>query len=72
MTAQDPKSPEQLLFTRVQVARMLGDVDVSYVRRLEKSGRLRVVRLTRSPSAMAFYHKTDVLALITEAVDAKA
>jgi hypothetical protein len=68
----ESKTPEQLLLTRRSVARMLGNVDVSYVRRLERSGRLRAVRLSRSPSSMVFFRTEDVLALIAEAADDKA
>lgn len=66
-SSQTPDAP--LLFTRQQVARMLGNVDISFVRRLEKAGRLQPIRLTRSPSAMAFYRARDVMALVEEASD---
>jgi hypothetical protein len=61
---------EPLLLTRQQVAQLLGGVDVSFVRRLEKSGRLKPIRLTRSPTAMVFHRKADVMALVEEAGDA--
>jgi hypothetical protein len=72
--AQSPPSTAdtgsaRLLYSRRQVAELLGGVDISYIRRLEKAGRLKPVRLTRSPSAMAFYRAQDVAALVEEAAD---
>ena len=58
--------PSPFLYSRQQVAHLLGDVDVSFVRRLEKAGRLKAVRLTRSPSAMAFYTAENVAALVAD------
>jgi hypothetical protein len=65
------KSPERLLYSRRQVAALLGGVDISYIRRLELAGKLRAVRLGRSSSSMAFYRATDVAALIEEATNAQ-
>ena len=58
---------EPLLLTRQQVAQLLGNVHVSFVRRLENAKRLKPVRITRSPTAMVFFHARDVLALVEEA-----
>jgi hypothetical protein len=55
-----------LLYTRKQVAKLLGDVDVSYVRRLEQEGVIKGFRLTRSPSARVFFRAEDVKHLIAK------
>jgi hypothetical protein len=61
------KFPDQLLFTRAQVARLLGGVDVSTVRRLERDGRLRPIRLNKkSTSGMVFFAASDVNRLVEE------
>jgi hypothetical protein len=59
----------QLLFSREQVAQMLGGISIATVRRLEHEGRLKPVRLSRSPTAMVFFRASDVDALIDEAAD---
>jgi hypothetical protein len=68
---EHPKSPptERLLYTRRQVAELLGHVDVSYIRRLEKEGRLKAIRLFRSPTAQVFFSVEQVHALVREAVN---
>jgi hypothetical protein len=65
-----PHNNQRLLYSREQVAELLGGISVHTVRRLEAAGRLRPVRLTRSPTAMVFFRAQDVLALIEEADDA--
>jgi hypothetical protein len=55
-----------LLLSRRDVAARLG-VTVTYVRHLEKLGRLHGLRLTRSPTAMVFFQASDVTKLIEEA-----
>jgi len=67
-TKSDSAPP--LLYSRRQLAQRLGPVDVSFVRRLEKAGRLKGIRLTRSPSAMVFFRAEDIDRLIREADDA--
>jgi hypothetical protein len=61
---------EQLLFNRRQVADLLG-CGVSYIQALEKSGRLQGLRLSRSPTAMVFFRRADLLKLIEEAANAR-
>jgi len=52
-----------LLVSRKDAARMLGGVDVSTVRRLEKAGILVPKRLNRrSPTAQVFYAYENVVA----------
>jgi hypothetical protein len=60
-------APAPLLYSREQVAAMLGNVSIHTVRRLEAQGRLHPIRLTKSPSAMVFFKAQDVLALVEEA-----
>ncbi len=60
----------QLLYTRRQVAQLLGGVDVSTVRRLEKEGRLKGKRLTKSTSGMVFFTAENVQEVVDEAIDA--
>ena len=70
-TAQQPKSPSsRLLYTRRQVAELLGDCDISTIRRLERDGSLKPIRLSRSKSGMVFFRAEDVHALVAEASDA--
>jgi DNA-binding transcriptional MerR regulator len=58
----------RLLYTRRQVAELLGGCDVSTVRRLEKQGRLKAVRLTKSATGMVYFRADDVIALVAEAI----
>ena len=60
----------RLLYTREQVGELFGGVSIATVRRLEREGKLKPVRLSRSPTGMVFFRKADVLALIAEAADA--
>ncbi len=57
----------RLLYSREQVAGMLGGVSIATVRRLEREGRLKPVRLSRSPTAMVFFRAADVEVMIEEA-----
>jgi hypothetical protein len=57
---------ERLLYSREQVAEMLGGISTASVRRLERAGTLRPVRLTRR-TGMVFFKHDDVLALIEAA-----
>lgn len=54
-----------LLLSRRKVADQFG-MSTATVKRLEAAGRLRPIRLTRSPNAMVHYKASDVLALIEE------
>lgn len=51
------------LCTRRQAARLLGGVDVSTIRRLERSGKLRPIRLTR-PRGQVFFSIENLKALV--------
>lgn len=69
---QSPKeqsAPERLLYSREQVAAMLGNVSIATIRRLESEGRLKPIRLSRSPTAMVFFRAKDVQTLIAEAAN---
>jgi hypothetical protein len=59
----------QLLYTRGQVAKMLGGVSIATIRRLESERRLKSIRLSKSPTAMVFFKASDVHALIEEATN---
>ena len=66
MAKTDSKSTtERLLYTRQQVAELLGGVNVAFVRGLEETGRLRPIRLTRR--GMVFFERANVLELISNA-----
>jgi hypothetical protein len=55
----------QLLYSRAQAARLLGNVCVMTVVRLEKRGLLTPVRLDRrSKSGQVFYRHSDLIALV--------
>lgn len=54
------------LYTRRQAARLLGGVDVSTIRRLEQSGKLKPIRLTR-PRGQVFFSIENLKALIEAA-----
>jgi len=62
----DLSDNKQLLLSRKQAARALGNVSVSTVKRLEEMGRLRGVRLTKARGAV-FFRVADVLAFVEEA-----
>ena len=62
----DAERDERLLYTRKQVAALLG-VNTSYVQGLERAGRLKGLRLSRSSTSMVFFRKCDVLRLVEEA-----
>jgi hypothetical protein len=69
MTAKAPNTsaPQQLLYTRQQVRVMLGNVSYATVRRLEKAGELKPIRLKRNrPTARVYYKAANVLALANE------
>ena len=65
VTAKKTTEVERLLLTRRQVAELLGDVDVSYVRNLEAQNLLTPIRLTRG--GMVFFERSNVLKLIANA-----
>jgi predicted site-specific integrase-resolvase len=54
------------LYTRRQAANLLGSVDVSTIRRLERSGKLKPIRLTR-PRGQVFFSIENLKALVEAA-----
>jgi len=58
-------SKNRLLYTRRQVAEMLGGVDIATIRRLEQQRKLTPVRLTgKKNSGQVFFKHENVVALI--------
>ena len=55
--------PRQLLFSRVQVAEILG-VSVATVQRIERLGKLTRIRLTDKPTSQVFFRREEVMALV--------
>lgn len=64
--------PDRLLYSREQAAELLGGVSGNYIRRLEQQGRLKPIRLSRSPVGMVFFRAGDLQKLIKEAADEAA
>lgn len=64
-----PKAPElqQLLYSREQVARLLGYRSIASIIRLERQGVLRPVRISRSPTGQVFYRAADIHQLVETA-----
>jgi hypothetical protein len=60
---------ERLLYSREQAAEQLGGVSTDTVRRLERQGRLKPVRLTGSRTGKVFYRAEQVHALIEQPDD---
>jgi hypothetical protein len=69
-TTPAPTEPtkKRRFYSRAEVAAMFG-VDASFIRRLELEGRLKAVRLTRSPSSKVFFEAGAVDAFVQEVVD---
>ena len=61
--ASKKAKPSRLLSSRVDTAVRLGGISIASVIRLEVEGRLRVIRLSRSPTAQVFHPMEDVEAL---------
>ena len=59
----------QLLYTRAQVAALLG-CSTATVIRLQHEGRLHGIRLSLRPTGQVYFKKDHVLALVAEARDA--
>ena len=55
--------PQQLLFSRVQVAKILG-VSVATVQRIERMGKLTRIRLTDKPTSQVFFRLEEVMVLV--------
>jgi len=66
--ASDPDD-DLTLYTRRQVAELLGKRSIAYVKRLEALGLLRGIRPAgrHKPTAMVMFRRKQVLALIEEA-----
>lgn len=65
-----PIHPDQVLLSREQSALRLG-VSVQTIKRLEQQGKLRLIRLTGSPSGKGFNPAADVHALANDAEASK-
>jgi hypothetical protein len=62
---------EQALYSRRYAARVLGNVHVSTIIRLERKGLLRPIRLNKhSQTGQVFYRVEEVMALLEGANDA--
>jgi hypothetical protein len=65
------QGPEtRLLYSRKQVAQLLGGVSVATVRRLEQRGLLKGLRLTKSRLGTVFFRAADIDVFLKEASDA--
>jgi hypothetical protein len=66
--SKDEKSPP-LLVSRKEAARLLGGTSTSTIRRFEKLGLLKGIRLNRRvANGQVFFRYTDLLKLIKESV----
>ena len=59
-----PPSSDPLLYTREQVATLLGGISTATIRRMERAGRLRPIRLTGRNTGQVFFKASDVHALV--------
>jgi hypothetical protein len=67
-TVRRSATPDQLLYTRQQTARVLGDISLSTILRLERQGQLKKIRLMRGASAQVFHSAENVNALVAERI----
>jgi hypothetical protein len=79
LVVSKPKKPKlpiaatPLLVSRKDAARLLGNVDVSTIRRLENAGVLHPIRLDpRSPRAQVFFKYEEIIATAGGQVTQKA
>ena len=63
-------APDQLLYTRDQLRRILGGISTDTVTRLEAAGRLKPLRLSPARTARVYYRRSDIDALIGAEADA--
>lgn len=70
LSERDVAPDPQLLFTRKQVAALIGASTMT-VFRLEKQGRLHGIRLTNKPSSQVFFRREEVMALVEGDADAR-
>jgi hypothetical protein len=59
----------RLLYSRRQVAELLGGITVATVRQLEREGRLTPIRLTGRKTGQVFFTDENVRALIKSAAE---
>jgi hypothetical protein len=70
--ARQQSAVQPLVVSRKTAAALLGDVDVSTLRRFEAAGLLKPIRLNkRSPVAQVFYAYDEVVALAQGGDDAR-
>jgi len=61
--APAPKPVERLIYSREQVAELLGGISIATVIRMERDGKLTAIRLTGKKTGQAFYKHADVMKL---------
>jgi hypothetical protein len=61
-----PLLQPRLLYSRKETARLLGGISTATLRRLEASGRLRGIRLTKSKSSCVYFRMEDIEKLLAE------
>jgi hypothetical protein len=65
-TDRSTESELQLLYTRRQAAALYG-TSVQYIQGLEKIGKLKPLRLSRSATGQVFFTRQNLLSVIEEA-----
>lgn len=65
-------APDQLLYTRDQLRRILGGISTDTITRLEAAGRLKPIRLSPAERARVYYRRSDIDALIGANAEAEA
>ncbi len=64
-TSMSQVDEQQWLFTRAQVAKLLGCSKATVIR-LQREGRLSSVRLTQKPTSQVYFRREEILALVKE------
>jgi hypothetical protein len=67
-TVRRSTTPDQLLYTRQQTARVLGGISISSIIRLERLGLLKKVHLMPGQSAQVFHTAENVKALVAQRI----
>jgi hypothetical protein len=72
--SEKSKPTQRLLYSREQVAEMLGGCSVSTIIRLEKKGKIKAVTLTGRDGSPKYFRHDDVMTLLDTlpAANAKA
>jgi len=70
VNSRSPETTKRLLYSRKQVAQLLGGISVATVKRLEQRGLLRGIRLTRSCVGSVYFRDIDIDAFLAEVSDA--